>query len=155
MTEIDWKQDYQGEFICPECQTLGMSVWGIKKPNNKRAFSCPACRHVCLESCQIHIRAVVDPINVGVTWYTNHRIEDFVCPECQAKNVYFTRIDNYGKKRFVCRSCQKGQYESIQLTTANHSRFSDEALLIKPFKFDEDARALSMCASSREGSSMF
>lgn len=136
--QVDWEKDYQGEFICPECQTLEMIVWGIKKRNNKRVFRCPACRSTCQESCQIDIQAVADPTNLGVTWYTNHRIKDFVCPECQAQNVYFTQIDKHGKKRFICRTCQKGQYDSIQLTWANHSRFSDELPQVLPFKFDED-----------------
>lgn len=46
--QVDWEKDYQGEFICPECQVLGMSAWGIQKLTNKRQFHCFTCRKSCL-----------------------------------------------------------------------------------------------------------
>jgi HlyD family secretion protein len=44
--EIDWESDYKGEFICPECEALGMSVWGIHKHTKKRQFWCSSCGKV-------------------------------------------------------------------------------------------------------------
>lgn len=82
---VDWEKDYRGEFICPNCQTIGMATWGIHKRNNKRQFCCLICRHTCQESCHIDIQAIADPTNIGITWYTNHRIEDFVCPNVNQK----------------------------------------------------------------------
>lgn len=64
---IDWNKDYQGEFVCSECGTLGMSVRGISKSNKKRQFYCHICKKVQQESCDISIQAVNDPINHGVT----------------------------------------------------------------------------------------
>ena len=135
---VDWEKDYQGEFTCPECQTLGMSVYGIHKLTNKRQFHCFACRRTCQESCQIDIQAVSDPTNLGVTWYTDHRIKGFVCPECHVENVYFVSIDKYSKKRFQCKSCKALQYDSIWLIRANISHFSENPIPVKPFVWSED-----------------
>ncbi len=137
MIEVDWK-DYQGEFICPKCQTLSMVVWGIHKLTNKKQFYCFACRKTCLESCQVDIRAIADPTNLGVTWYTNHRIKGFICPECQAEDVYFAQVDKHRKKVFKCRSCKTATYDSIWLVRSNLSYFSDNTIPVKPFCWEED-----------------
>jgi integrase/transcription elongation factor Elf1/Zn ribbon nucleic-acid-binding protein len=135
---IDWNKDYQGEFVCPKCQTSGMNVWGVKKPNNKRMFRCSTCRNVEQESCQIRIKAIPDPTNPKVTWYTNHRIRGFVCPECQAKDIYFVQTDKYNKVRFYCRSCKKCQYNSIELTRSNLSYYSNNPIPVITFNWEED-----------------
>ncbi|BAZ46968.1 hypothetical protein NIES4102_40140 (plasmid) [Chondrocystis sp. NIES-4102] len=136
--EIDWSKDYNGEFICPDCQTLGMIAWGVKKPNNKRQFRCPACRNVEQESCQIRLKAIPDPTTPEITWYTNHRIKGFVCPECQAENMYLAHVDKHNKIRFLCRTCRKHQYNSIGLTRSNISYFNDNPIKMLPFNWEED-----------------
>lgn len=138
--QVDWEKDYQGEFICPECYVLGMTVRGIAKKENKRTFYCFACCYVCHESCQINIQAVADPINLGITWYTNHRIKGFVCPECQAQNIYFQRLNKWqeNKKSFLCKSCNTHLYDSIYLTRTNISRYSKNTIPVKPFDWVED-----------------
>jgi integrase/transcription elongation factor Elf1 len=144
--QVDWEKDYQGEFLCPKCQTIGISVCGIRKLSTKRLFRCSACRHTCLESCHIKIQAIADPSNLGTTWYTDHRIKGFVCPKCQAQNVYFTNISKQqNKKRFQCRSCRSYQYESIHLTRLNISHYSGNIIPVKPFDWLEnewDLRAI-------------
>lgn len=98
MVKIDWKQDYQGEFICPKCQALKMTAWGIDKINNKRKFHCSRCNHTCQESCLIDIKLVTDPSNHRVIWYKNYKINGLICPNCNTENIFFLRIDNYKKK---------------------------------------------------------
>ncbi len=134
---IDWNKDYQGEFVCSECGTLGMSVRGISKSNKKRQFYCHICKKVQQESCDISIQAVNDPINHGVTWYTNHQIKDFICPQCQAQNIYFIGIEG-NKKYFKCRSCQAKQCDSICLTRRNLSHYSKNSLTVKRFNWFDD-----------------
>ena len=134
--KINWSKDYSGEFICPKCQRLGMAVWGVKKPNNKRQFWCSGCTEVQLESCQINIRAISDPINLGLIWYTNYKIKGFICPECQVEDIYFTRIGGE-KKRFVCRTCKRNQYDSLDLENRVITRFNGANLVI-PFDFSSD-----------------
>ncbi len=112
--EIDWSKDYNDEFVCPKCSKLGMIARGINRCTNKRQFYCLSCKKVQQESCQINIRAISDPINSGLTWYTNHKVKGFICPECQSENIYFSQI-SYGKKRFLCRNCQKRQNDSSTL----------------------------------------
>jgi integrase len=136
--EIDWSKDYQGEFVCPECQTLNMRLAGKQFSNNKRRFICNTCRQRYSESCQIDIRAITCPTNPEVTWYTNHRIKGFVCPECQAEDMYFAQTDKYNKIRFCCRSCRKHQYNSIELTRANISHYGDNFIPVIPFNWEED-----------------
>ena len=138
MMEIDWKKEYCREFICPNCQTLGITAWGIQKSNNKRRFYCLNCTKTQQESCQILIKAIPDPTNPKITWYTNHRIKKFVCPECQAEDVYFGRIDKYNKVQFLCRTCRKRQYSSIELTRSNLTYFQDNPITIEPFSWQED-----------------
>lgn len=146
MTEIDWKKDYQGEFNCPECQIFGMVVWGIHKLTKKRNFHCSTCRHTCQQCCQINIKAVADPIRIGVTWYTNHRIKSFICPECQAEDIYLATIVKTSQKvRFRCKRCRAYQYDCIELTSGNISHYSDKLLPVKTFVFDNnkwDLRAI-------------
>lgn len=137
MMEVDWNRDYQGEFICPNCLKLNIVVRGVGKQTNKRRFYCLHCRHISQESCHLSIKAIADPTNLGVTWYTNHRIKDFICPECQVENIYFNLIRN-GKPNFICRSCKKGQYNCLNLQTKVISRFSENLLPVKTWNFAED-----------------
>jgi integrase/transcription elongation factor Elf1 len=135
---IDWQKDYQNEFFCPACETRGMRAWGIRRYTNKRYFQCSTCKKIQKESCDINIKAIDDPINKGVKWYTDHRIQDFICPKCQNNNLYLTHIDKDGKKRFKCRKCQFLHYDSITLTAANRSRYSNQSLQIKQFNWLDD-----------------
>ncbi len=138
MIEIDWEKDYQREFICPKCQTTGMVAMGIKKPNNKRNFWCSTCKKQQIESCDINIRPVNNPLNPRVTWYTNHKIKHFICPECQAQDIYFSQIHKAGKTLLKCRSCKRYQYDSHELYRYKYSSIRYNEAAIKPFKWEED-----------------
>jgi|GEM_PF-5948497 len=138
--EIDWGKDYHGEFVCPHCNTSGMSAMGIHKVTTKRQFRCSQCRKTCQQSSQIKIKAVSDPINPEVTWYKGYRVPGFVYPNCEEENIVFSEISvkNYNKKHFRCRSCEKKQYDSVFLNKRNFSRFSSGIPHIKPFDFTDD-----------------
>ncbi len=138
--QVDWGQDYHGEFICPECNHLGMVVGGIKQPNNKRQFRCPHCQKIQQDSCNIKggYEAIEDPTNKGVVWYRNHRIEGFVCPECNAMDMYIAGINKQNKKTFSCRSCRKTQYDYIELNQVNLSYFTQQDRHIKPFQWQDE-----------------
>lgn len=43
MIEVDWKKDYQGEFICPRCNRSQMKHSGF--PNGIKQLKCEECRH--------------------------------------------------------------------------------------------------------------
>lgn len=143
MIEVNWRKDYQGEFICPKCNQGNLSLRGFHR--GKRQFICISCRSTTVESINLNrrslyidIKAIQDPINPGVVWYTNHRYEEFVCPECQARDMYYLRIDKYNTKVYRCRTCLKHQSDSIQLNLINISRYSDKLPPTKSFKFDDD-----------------
>lgn len=136
--QTDWEKSYKGEFICPECQSLGMIVRGVHKSNNKRQFWCSSCKKTQLESCQINIRSISDPINAGLIWYTNHKIKGFVCPKCQCKNMYFAKIED-GKKRFRCRTCKTYQKDCLSLQTQVASRLNEKfSYFVTSFNFEDD-----------------
>lgn len=138
---VNWEKDYHGEFICPECNQLGMSARGIKQPNNKRQFRCPHCKKTQQDSYNIKggYEVIKDPINESVVWYRNHRIEGFVCPECNAMDMYMAGVSNkYNKKLFRCRSCHKHQYDYIELNQGNLSYFTEQDRYIKPFEWQDD-----------------
>lgn len=49
MVDIDWKRDYQGEFICPYCKALGMTI--LRTKERKREGIRLKCIH-CSKTCQ-------------------------------------------------------------------------------------------------------
>lgn len=141
MIEIDWNKDYQSEFICPDCNALGMNFVRKHYRNNILGviFSCPKCRKNCKAPYSINIIPIADPTNPGVVWYKNHKIKGFICPDCQSENIYFAEIaKDTTKKRFLCRSCSKRYSESVDLTFSNISRMNGASPAIKIFNFDED-----------------
>jgi integrase/transposase-like protein len=129
----DWGKDYQGKFICPNCHNSELS-------KQRQRFYCKACFKTYPVSCHIDIRAIADPINQGVTWYTSHRIKSFVCPKCQAENIYFVVLDyeKNGKKLFECRTCKSITKDSIDLTLTNIHRWSSSHTPVKPFNWSDE-----------------
>ncbi len=138
MIDIDWKKDYHGEFVCPKCNSLGMVPQGIHKLNNKKQFFCKHCRKFLSDSINIDIKAVQDPLNDSVIWYTNYRIKYFVCPKCEDNNMYFSYINKHNKKIFLCKSCKTRIYDYINLKFSNYSKYSNDSPPLKPFVFQDD-----------------
>jgi integrase/transcription elongation factor Elf1 len=138
MEQINWKQDYKNEFICPKCNVQGMLYDGIFKRDNKIQFRCKFCKTVQRESYDIKIEAVEDRQIKGLIWYTNHRITSFICPSCEAENMYFSGINKYGKTIFSCHSCRKPQHAFINLTNGNIRRFTDHQPLVKLFIWEDN-----------------
>lgn len=138
MVEIDWYNDYKGEFICQRCNQSGMCLAG-KNKNRKQKFRCSSCGRQCYDSCQINIQAVADPVNPELVWYTDHKIFDFVCPNCQARELYFRSIDQRMKRvLFTCRKCLRIQRQWLELSLANVSKFGNRELFIQTFDFNKD-----------------
>lgn len=135
--EIDWRKDYNGEFVCPYCQQGQIALWGFNR-HHKKHFHCLRCGKHTQASCQINIQAVNDPINKGVIWYTNHKIKDFVCPNCQERNIFFSQIKSGHKKCFLCRSCKKKWLDSLDLKKSVVSYFHEHPPLIESFNFNKD-----------------
>lgn len=137
MIEIDWKKDYNNEFVCPLCNKIGMQFLRKTYRHNIKGarFICPHCNQTCKAPLLTNIHPVADPTNKEVVWYTNHKIRDFICPSCQARNIYFDSINKeIGKKRFKCRSCRKRYNESINLSFQNISAVSGKTP--RPISFD-------------------
>jgi integrase len=153
MIKINWKEDYNGEFICPECDMKGMSNQWTHPQTQKRQFRCSACKKVQRESCNLTIKAVNDPHIQGLKWYTNHKINGFVCPQCQAEDIYFQGIYQYDKKTFGCRTCGKRQQDSNILNAYSFSRYSTTQPIVKPFnRVDDewDLRAINLNCDARD-----
>jgi integrase len=153
MIKINWKEDYNGEFICHECDMKGMSNQWTHPQTQKRQFRCSACKKVQRESCNLTIKAVNDPHIQGLKWYTNHKINGFVCPQCQAEDIYFQGIYQYDKKTFGCRTCGKRQQDSNILNAYSFSRYSTNQLIVKPFnRVDDewDLRAINLNYDARD-----
>ena len=141
MKEINWKQDYYGEFRCPNCNQAGLKYKNkmSRKNKNNLLFVCPECRKHCLESCSVNISSILDPTNNGGVWYTNYRIPGFICSECQDENIYFAGIQlKNNKKIFRCRSCKNVQQESVSLDYNIFSRFNEKDRPITNFRWEED-----------------
>jgi integrase/transcription elongation factor Elf1 len=134
----NWEKDYHGDFLCPKCGVRGMSVQGITQLTKKRRFQCLSCNNVQQESYRISIKAIKDPHIQELTWYTNHRIQGFVCPHCQAEDIYLDSIKYRNKKLFKCRSCGRHQYDSIILNAGNLSHHQINSPLVKLFNWIDD-----------------
>lgn len=141
MTEIDWKQDYKNEFVCPHCHKIGMIFFRrTYKYNIKGAiFTCPNCNQNCKAPLVIKINPIADLINKNVTWYTNHRIKGFICPDCQAENIYYAEIDKgTNAARFICRTCRKKCSASNTLRLNHVTRRNSKTPLVTIFDFEDD-----------------
>jgi integrase len=170
--ETNWKKDYRNEFICPNCNTLGLNFQRLDssrklkveeaenlnavldfagltqnseqdlssniKARKAARFYCPDCHKTCQGECELYIRRVNDPNNPSLTFYTNHRLEGLVCPDCQSENLYFYAIEN-NKKRFICRTCRKRYSDSNNLELKVISRLSGKTPpILRPFTFEDD-----------------
>ncbi len=58
MKEIDWKKDYHGEFVCPNCQTVGMMKRGLDYRSMKLRFYCRSCNKHTFESISLTKRNI-------------------------------------------------------------------------------------------------
>jgi integrase len=137
---INWEQDYKEEFICPKCNNEGMSIKRIIE-NNKRRFHCRLCNNTEQSTCSLNIQPVKDLLNPGLYWYTDHRIEDFICYKCQDKNIYFQRIEERKINkiaRFFCRTCKSSLSNLSVLCAGNFSKNSIVDLPIQAFKWEND-----------------
>ncbi len=135
--ETDWRKDYNGEFICPYCQQRKIVLRGLNR-HREQCFRCSYCGRHLQDSCRIYIQAVKDPINLGVIWYTNHKIRDFICPKCHEANIFFSHIKSRNKKCFLCRSCQRRWLDSHDLKKYVVSHFQDNLPPIESFDFNKD-----------------
>ncbi|GAA6614381.1 tyrosine-type recombinase/integrase [Scytonema sp. NUACC26] len=140
MVEINWKQDYLKEFMCPACSLPGMNLAG--KYKNKQLFRCPKCgKH---ES-QFYTFKTYE-LKSKINWRRDYSVGEFACPNpaCHARSV-FPIGRNSSKQEFICQVCKASTFESIDISNSNISRFSGSLPPVKPFNFDDnlwDLRAI-------------
>lgn len=141
---IDWNREYQGEFACPTCNSLGMKFkQRVTKKNGDKCvrFICPnpSCKQIYSTFHSIRIEPISDPVNPNIVWYTNQKIKDFVCLKCKSKNIYFDGIKD-NKVQLKCRNkeCKASYQNSLELKQANISRKTTKTAKIKTFNFDLD-----------------
>ncbi len=142
MSEINWRKDYKGEFICPYCNTVGIKIGSKNNRTQKRYFRCPNCRRCTSESYNIDL----SKSNSKVNWRRDYQVGEFACPnsDCHTKNIRLAGNHN-GKKTFECKTCGIIVSASIDLVSTNISRIAHRTLSIKPFRIEEhewDLRAI-------------
>ena len=131
-----WKKDYRGDFICSGCNAQRVTSRGVDK-TGKVILHCPDCKITQRNSCDINIKAIDDPMNIGVKWYTDHRIKDFTCPKCQDENIYFYYLKK--EKLFLrCRSCDHSLCNLSPRVKANRNFLGNHAPPDKPFNASDD-----------------
>lgn len=135
MININWKQDYKQEFICPICEKSKLRLSGFKR--GKRIFKCSGCRKQINESCNLKYRKIIVDYNTNTTWIKGQIIDNFICHNCHDKNIIFCWVEHH-KKIFRCQTCQKLTYDSIDITRKNKSRYSNQEIPVKPFIFEDD-----------------
>ena len=128
MIKINWRKDYQKEFLCPRCQKIGMRLDGHDQ-NKKRLFRCPKCDKRAKQS-----------YNLGKNYFSNVLAGyGFICPkeECNAKQMRLTQVLN-NKNFFTCKVCGTKVAESINLTKKIISRYTQKPTKVKSFVFEDD-----------------
>jgi transcription elongation factor Elf1 len=113
MNEINWKQDYQKEFVCPDCLQGRMNLAG--KYKDKKFFRCPNCgkhegQFYTFKSYELRAR---------VNWRKDYQIGEFACPNpnCDVKSVVPIGR-NSNKQEFICQVCKTTTSESIESLSA-------------------------------------
>ncbi|BAY84353.1 hypothetical protein NIES267_55930 [Calothrix parasitica NIES-267] len=143
MIKIDWKKDYKQEFICPTCEKRQLILSSLKR--GKQLFRCPDCPKKISESCNLKYKKTIRDLNTNTIWTKGKKINNFVCPNCDAKNIVFYYLDRGGMIRFRCKTCLKVIPSSISISKQILSRYSNHELPIKPFNFSDsiwDIRAI-------------
>ncbi|BDA70005.1 hypothetical protein CAL7716_080100 [Calothrix sp. PCC 7716] len=136
MIKINWKQDYKQEFICPKCEQNQVKFLTTFQKNKVR-FKCDNCGRLILESCNIKSNKKISIDSYGNTWLRGQKMDNFVCPNCQDKNIIFIGFQK-GKKWLQCKTCKKLTYDSIDITPATLSRYSHQEPIVKSFIFEDD-----------------
>lgn len=128
MIRINWKKEYQKDFLCPKCSNGNLYLYG-NTTNNKRCLKCPKCKKRISISCDLK------------DGYLTSRIEAYGlgCPSqmCNAKQMVVHQLQ-YGKKFFVCKVCGATAVESNNLSKTNLSRYAHKELEVKQFVWEED-----------------
>jgi integrase/transcription elongation factor Elf1 len=127
---VNWKQEYKGEFICPNCNHRGLYHF-IDKPSYsyKLNLECKSCKNIIYLTCQVQARIF------------NYR------PNIECPNPVCTKIGHDGQKGWVYQTSQKYQYYKCYFCstyfdyTSTHSNSwvgSQLESKVYPFRFDDD-----------------
>jgi len=116
MLEINWKQDYKNEFICPLCEQSQLGLGGFNQ--GKRQFQRPSCKSRLLASMKLSSRSRYLDSRLKdehIDWEKDYHGE-FVCPECGKPGMCAWGIKQPNNKRqFRCLSCKKTQQDSFTI----------------------------------------
>ena len=142
MIKINWKKNYNGEFICPKCEK------GVMRPrgtgNGKKRFKCASCN--CCQYCCRDINKTYFDSKTKSYWIYGQYIDDFECPNCRERNIRLYNVLNH-TKRFKCKSCNSYISDSVYISRQNISQYAHQKKSIKPFNFDDDTWDLrSICS---------
>lgn len=150
-TGVNWKVDYKGEFICPQCEGIGLKLCGGTK--NKQ-FQCPKCKKYT----SAYVKIKSPDWDTGINWQVDYKGE-FVCPHCEEKHLQL-RGGNGKKRCFECPNCHRVTSASIEIKLPSQSSGINWR---SDYKIGEfacpseicDARKVVLIGNSREGKKCF
>ncbi len=131
---INWRKDYNNEFICPKCGAIGLHLMTAKK---SIVFKCSNCLKTTYDLCNIKNHKPYIDLETNTTWLHGQKMDGFICHKCGVQNIIFYCIQR-GKKKFLCQNCQKTTQDSIEISSRNLSRYGHRKIAIKPFEFEND-----------------
>jgi transcription elongation factor Elf1 len=119
--EVNWLQDYKGEFVCPQCNQGRLTKAYFSAKSNGVRLRCNSCGQYTHLSCTSQRKHL--PISrhqtlngiLEVNWLQDYKGE-FVCPQCnqgRPTKAYFSVHSNGVYLR--CDSC--GQYTFLSCET--------------------------------------
>ena len=117
MIKINWKQDYNNEFICPNCESKGLKYDRISR-NKKVVFRCYFCTKTVRNSFDIKSKPRKLTALEHKIWKEEYENE-FICPKCNEKGLKFASIcvykDKYRNPAFRCQYCKTQTNQFIQV----------------------------------------
>ena len=147
--KINWSKDYNFEFVCPHCDTKGLSLAGKDNYTNRKLFRCPKCRKRISQCVNIKFPNT----NTGINWNNDYKIGEFACPNpnCDSRDIRLAS-QSKEKQRFRCNVCGTSTRASIDITPGILSQYAHKRP-VKSFSFQDnkwDIRAIKPPANKQE-----
>ncbi len=123
--QVNWEQEYQGEYICPSCNGRQLTFYRREKSLCKIRFYCRYCKKHTSLTQRISGNKQRLPISVHptlhgqleVNWKQEYN-DEYYCPHCEKskiKGFYFVEFA-ICQIELRCNFCQKRTYLTCQLT---------------------------------------
>jgi integrase/transposase-like protein len=143
MLEINWKQDYNADFRCPNCEKAQLRLYGFEQ--GVRRFKCPQCKSRIFACIKLISRSKYLASRLKdehIDWETDYHGE-FVCPECDVKGMSARAVTKNNKRSFGCLRCKFTTLSCVDLRS--RSKYLDSRLKDEHIDWETDYHGEFVC----------